>query len=335
MPVWSILASYLAISISHALLFQKLQDSNRRLEERIRSRTQSLEIASREAQNAKAELDRHNASLQQRVQERTRELETALNELRVHHTRLEEANRTKDEFLNNINHELKTPLNAIIGYAGLLLKETGESLSEEQHFDLELIESNGKHLQQVLENIFSLKDIQNGTIELERSPTDLNEMIRAAVASVRPRAQEKGIEVSFEALDMPSALVDPTLIRRVLFNLLDNAIKFSRQGQVTVICQVSNQNPEHPQTPCPREEGGAPYAVVEVQDQGKGIRPEDLDRIFQKFQQGEPPSRKSEGGSGVGLAIAKNLIELHEGRIWVTSRPEAGSTFAFCVPLET
>jgi signal transduction histidine kinase len=225
-------------------------------------------------------------------------------------------------------------LNAIIGYAGLLLKETTDLLPEEQRFDLELIESNGRHLQQVLENIFSLKDIQNGTIELERSPTDLNEMIRAAVASIHPRAQEKGIEVTCETLDVPPLLVDPTLIRRVLFNLLDNAIKFSQQGQVTVASQVAYQDPEVPQTARSPEEGGVPFAIVEVQDQGRGIRPEDLDRIFQKFQQGEPPTRKSEGGSGVGLAIAKNLIELHEGRIWVTSRPGTGSTFAFCIPVQ-
>jgi signal transduction histidine kinase len=320
LPVWSIVASYLAISVSHALLFQELRDSNRALEERVRDRTKSLEFANREVAEAKVQIDRQNATLQERVHERTKELEAALQEVQVQHARLEQANHVKDEFLNNINHELKTPLNAIIGYAGLLLKEAGETLPEEQRFDLELIEANGKHLQQILENIFSLKDIQDGTIELERTPTDLGEMVGSAVASVRPRALEKGISVAFEPLDVPPILVDPTLLRRVLFNLLDNAIKFSNQGQITVANYLAHRVRERPQVDCPPDQGGMPFAVVEVTDQGKGIDPEDFERIFQKFQQGEPPTRKSEGGSGIGLAIAKNLVELHGGRIWVTSR---------------
>jgi signal transduction histidine kinase len=334
MPIWTILASYLAISISHALLFQQLQESNRLLEGRVRSRTRSLEIANREAQKARAEIDRWNEELQRRVAERTSELENALARLQAQHASLEELTRAKDEFLNNINHEIKTPLNAIIGYAGLLLKETKALLPDEQRLDLELIESNGKHLQQILENIFSLKDIQDGSIELERAPTDLNELIRSAVASVRPRVVEKGMTIAFEPLDVPPFLVDPTLIRRVVFNLLDNAIKFSYEGRITVLTYLGPRDPSHPQDPRPEELGGKPFAVVEVRDQGKGIREEDLERIFRKFEQVETANRKRETGSGVGLAIAKNLVELHRGLIWVTSRPGAGSTFSFCLPLE-
>ncbi|GAB4265316.1 MAG: hypothetical protein Kow0092_17550 [Deferrisomatales bacterium] len=334
MPGWAILASYLAIAVSHALLFQELKESNRKAWERVRARTRSLEQANRELQQAKAEIARHNEQLQQRVAERTRELETALAQLQAQHTRLEEAHRVKDEFLNNINHELKTPLNAIIGYAGLLLRETEGALSPEQRADLELIEANGKHLQQILENIFSLKDIERGAVELDRQATDVNELVQSAVATLRPRARDKSIEIVFEPLDIPPALVDPTLIRRVLFNLLDNAVKFSREGRVAVRTFLSHRDPGRPEAERSPDEGGKPYAVVEVEDQGKGIRPEDLERIFQKFQQGEPPTRKAEGGSGLGLTIAKTLVELHGGRVWVTSTPGKGSRFAFCLPLE-
>ena len=142
------------------------------------------------------------------------------------------------------------------------------------------------------------------------------------------------MEITFEPLDLPPVIVDPTLVRRVLFNLLDNAIKFSTRGRITVRTRLAHRHPEHPQEDASPESGGKAYAVVEVEDQGKGILREDVDRIFLKFQQGEAPTRKSEGGSGVGLTIAKNLVELHRGRIWVTSRPGRGSTFAFCIPYE-
>lgn len=327
LPAWATLASYLAVALSQGLLLQELRTANRKLEERVRARTRSLE-------RARAEVSRSNEELQGRVQERTRELETALEGLRDQNARLEEANRVKDEFLNNINHELKTPLNAIIGYAGLLLKEAEGGLTPEQRNDLELIEANGKHLQLILDNIFSLKDIEHGTVELDLVPTELNQLIRSAVASLQPRAKEKGLELHFEPLDLPPMPLDPTLIRRVLFNLLDNAIKFSQRGKIVVRSRLAHRHPDRPQEDCLAEEGGLPFAVVQVTDQGKGIRPEEVDRIFRKFQQGAPPTRKSEGGSGVGLTIAKNLVELHRGRMWVTSRPERGSTFGFGIPYE-
>jgi signal transduction histidine kinase len=335
LPVWTILASYLAVALSHALLFQELRDANRRLEDRVRARTRSLEKTAHDLEKAKAEVAQSNDELQERVRVRTREVEAAMEELQVQNARLEEANRVKDEFLNNINHELKTPLNAIIGYAGLLLKEADGGVTPEQRIDLQLIEANGKHLQQILENIFSLKDIESGTVELDLHATDLNELVGSTVASVQPRAHERDLQIAFEPLDLPPVLVDPTLLRRVLFNLLDNAVKFSTQGRITVRTRLAHRHPERPQEDCPPEAGGMAYAVVEVEDQGKGILRADLERIFLKFHQGEAPTRKSEGGSGVGLTIAKNLVELHRGRIWVTSRPGRGSTFAFSIPYET
>ncbi|NTU60505.1 MAG: HAMP domain-containing histidine kinase, partial [Deltaproteobacteria bacterium] len=328
LPILSILADHLAIALSHARLFTGLKEANRRLEERVRERTRKLAEANRDLQAAQAEVAHKNEELQERVARRTAQVENALQELRVQHASLEEANRIKDEFLNNINHELKTPLNAVIGYAGLLLKETRDVLQDEQRADLELIEANGRHLQQILESILSLKDIENGTVELDRRPADLNELLQSAVSSVRPRAQVKSLEMTFEPLDVPPVWIDSTLILRVVYNLLDNAVKFSSRGRITVRSRVSQGGPGEPE-----ELSDDSYAVVDVEDQGLGVRPEDVVRIFNKFQQAEAPTRKHEAGSGIGLTIAKNLVELHGGRIWVRSGPGPGATFSFSLPL--
>ncbi len=333
LPIWSILVAYLAVGISHARLFEKLRDANRELARQVRERTRHLEEANRSLAEARSELARHNERLQERVEERTEQLQSALEELRTQHAALEEAHRIKDEFLNNINHELKTPLNAIIGYAGLMLKDPQAPLTETQRADLALIEANGKHLQQILENIFSLKDIESGGLEVDATTVDLNELVGSAVASVRPRATEKGLEFTFAPSDLPPVRVDPTLILRVLFNLLDNAVKFSSEGTVRVTTRLDHRHPEQPENACSEDQGGRPFAVVEVSDQGRGIRPEDLDRVFLKFHQAESATRKTEAGSGLGLTIAKNLVELHGGRIWVTSQPGLGSTFSFALPL--
>jgi signal transduction histidine kinase len=333
LPLWVILAGHLAAALAHAQLVARLKGANRSLSRRVQARTASLERANRELQDARDQVRAQNSDLQRRVQERTRELETALEELQTQHRELAEANRVKDEFLNNINHELKTPLNAVIGYAGLLLKGTAGPVTGPQRADLELIETNGRHLQQVLENIFSLQDIEDGAVEAALESCDLNELVAEAVASVRPRGLEKGLEVEFHPLDVPPVQLDPTLVRRVLFNLLDNAVKFSARGTVRVSTRSALRLPTQPQRELAEGEAGSLYAVVDVADQGKGIEPGDLDRIFQKFHQVESPTRKSEGGSGVGLTIAKNLVELHGGRVWVTSHPGTGSTFSFSLPL--
>ena len=333
LPLWVILTGHLAAALAHAQLVGRLKGANRSLSRRVQARTASLERANRELQETRDQVRVQNSELQQRVQERTRELETALEELQAQHRELAEANRVKDEFLNNINHELKTPLNAVIGYAGLLLKGTSGAVNDAQRTDLELIEANGRHLQQVLENIFSLQDIENGALEPIPETCDLNELVADATASVRPRGLEKGLELAFHPLDVPLVQLDATLIRRVLLNLLDNAIKFSARGTVDVSTRTAHRQPGQPQRELEEHETGSLFAIVEVADQGKGIDPEDLEHIFQKFHQVESPTRKSEGGSGVGLTIVKNLVELHGGRIWVTSRPGAGSTFAFCLPL--
>lgn len=325
-PMWSLLAGYLGIALSNALHVLKLKQANEALKIQVSHRTQSLEEANRRLRAAQEKIARNNEELKIRVEERTRELEGALATLRERSESLEQANRIKGEFLNNINHELKTPLNAIIGYAGLLLQEAGDRLAPEQRSDLELVEANGKHLQMIVDNILALKHIEGGSLAPETAPTDLVDLLLMAVSSVGPRARAKGLALRFEPGDrqLPLLLLDSTFIRRVIFNLLDNAIKFSPSGCITV--RVLTPEPA---------QGQQPMVRVEVEDEGLGVRPEDSERIFEKFQQAEPAMRKHEGGSGVGLTIARTLVELHGGRLTFEDAPVKGSLFAFTLPMHT
>jgi signal transduction histidine kinase len=323
-PVLSLLAGYLAVAVSNALLLVQLRNANDELQTTVNRRTRSLEDANQKLKAAQEKIADHNEQLQQRVDERTKEVRQTMEELHLRSESLERANRIKDEFLNNINHELKTPLNAIIGYSGLLKREVSTVLSASQLSDLELIEANGKHLQQIIDNILALKAIEGGDIKPDLESTDLIELLRVATASVAPRARAKAVGMSYEAGSerLPNVNIDATLVRRVVYNLLDNAVKFSAQGEITVRASILEQSEDTPA-----------HVLVAIQDEGKGIRPEDVDRIFDKFQQAEPAMQKHEGGSGVGLTIAKTLVELHGGRLKYTPGPKGGSIFSFTLPL--
>lgn len=320
--LWALIAGYLAVALSNSMALVHLRDANDRLREEVEARTRSLLEANLSLKSAQDRIARNNEELKLKVEERSVELRKALRELQARTDSLESANRIKDEFLNNINHELKTPLNAIIGYSGLLLKEAS-SLTPEQYSDLEVIESNGRHLQQIIDNILALKEIEGGNVEPEYIRTDLIELLKMASNSVAPRARAKGLTIKCEGpgKEIPPFVFDPTLIRRVVYNLLDNAVKFSSRGTIEVRVDLRNI-----------AEGEPPMAVVEIEDQGRGVGLGDAERIFQKFQQGEPAMRKIEGGSGVGLAIAKTLVELHGGSIRYAPSPAGGSVFSFALP---
>jgi len=321
---WALLVGYLAVALSNAMLLVRLRQTNDRLQVEVDNRTRSLREANVRLKAAQDRIALHNEELKLKVEERSSELKNALLTLTQRTGSLERANRIKDEFLNNINHELKTPLNAIIGYSGLLLREALTGLTPEQKADLEVIESNGRHLQQIIDNILALREIEGGNVTPECSRSDLSQLLAMAVASVAPRARAKGITALFETPANPpiSFLFDPTLVRRVVYNLLDNAIKFSSRGKIRVSM---------------KEEKGidddASLVRVLVEDEGMGVKPQDAERIFMKFQQAEPSMRKQEGGSGVGLAIAKTLVELHGGSITYQPSSPAGSIFSFTLPV--
>jgi len=230
---------------------------------------------------------------------------------------LEIASQHKSEFLANMSHELRTPLNAIIGFSEVLSERMFGEINEKQAEYLADIQESGRHLLSLINDILDLSKIEAGRMELESNDFDLPSAIEHTLTLVRERAQRRGIGLARtvdEQLGMIHA--DERKLKQVLLNLLSNALKFTPEGgRVDVRAALRDG-----------------VAEVSVTDTGIGISPEDQEAVFEEFRQVGTASKKVEG-TGLGLAISRKFVELHGGRIWVTSQVGTGSTFAFTLPL--
>ena len=227
------------------------------------------------------------------------------------------ANRLKDEFLANLSHELRTPLNAILGYSRML--RTGSLLEERRAGAVEIVERNAAALAQIVEDLLDVSRIVAGKVRLNVQPVELPGVIADAVATVRPAADAKGIQIEM-VLDPGSAPVsgDPDRLQQVAWNLLSNAVKFTqRGGRVQVRLERVNSHIE-----------------LVVSDTGRGIPTEFLPHVFERFRQGDGGMSRQYGGLGLGLAICRQLVELHGGTVGVASDgEETGATFTVRLPL--
>jgi PAS domain S-box-containing protein len=229
----------------------------------------------------------------------------------------ERASRMKDEFLATLSHELRTPLNAILGWAQILrtLPDPSPDLRE----GLEVIDRNARAQTQIIEDLLDMSRIVSGNIRLDVQRVDLAPVVRAAIETVRPAADAKGIRIQ-AVLDPLARPVsgDPSRLQQVFWNLLSNAIKFTpRGGRVQVVLERVNSHLE-----------------VSVTDTGEGISPEFLPYVFDRFRQADATTTRRHGGLGLGLAIVKQLAELHGGTVQARSDgPGQGSTFSVLLPL--
>ena len=255
-------------------------------------------------------------NLEGQVQQRTSELASALAELDLKTRELEAASHHKSEFLANMSHELRTPLNAIIGFSQVLRKQLFGPVNDKQAEYLDDILASSRHLLSLIDDVLDLAKVEAGQIELQVAPFSLPETLERGVVIVRERATKGGVRVSLESEpDVQTAMGDESRIRQVLFNLLSNAVKFTPSGgSIDVTAR--------------RVDG---EFRVSVADTGPGIATEDQERIFEEFQQAELGKQQREG-TGLGLALSKRLVELHQGRIWVDSEVGKGSTFTFTLP---
>ena len=230
---------------------------------------------------------------------------------------VEEASKHKSQFLANMSHELRTPLNAILGYTELVLDGIYGDAPEKMRNVLERIQTNGKHLLGLINDVLDLSKIEAGQLVLSLNDYSIKDMIQGVYVAVEPLAGNKKLNFKLEVPpDLPAARGDERRLSQVLLNLVGNAIKFTDVGEVAMKASAANGS----------------YTVA-VADTGPGIAEADQAKIFEEFQQSDSTHTKAKGGTGLGLAIAKRIVEMHGGRLWVESTLGSGSTFFFTVPL--
>ncbi len=230
--------------------------------------------------------------------------------------RLRELDRLKDEFIGMFSHELRTPLASILGYVEML-REDGVSGPDAEHCT-EVIDRNAKRLLRLIEDLQLLSQIQSGKMAMELRSTDLADIATVAVAERQPEAQRKHIELALSATDVPPLAVDPARIAQLLGNLLSNAIKFTPDGGKVEVTLGTDED----------------RAVLTVADTGVGIPAADQERVFERFFRTEIAKRHAIQGPGLGLTIAKAIVEAHNGTIAVDSEEGRGSTFTVSLPLQ-
>jgi GAF domain-containing protein len=230
---------------------------------------------------------------------------------------VEEASKHKSQFLANMSHELRTPLNAILGYTELIIDGIYGEAPEKMRTVMERVQSNGKHLLGLINDVLDLSKIEAGQLVLSIQDYSIKDVVHGVYSAVEPLANSKKLAFKIDVpANLPPARGDDRRLTQVLLNLVGNAIKFTDAGEVAVKAAASN---------------GA--YTISVRDTGPGIAAADQAKIFDEFQQADSTQTKAKGGTGLGLSIAKRIIEMHGGKLWVESSLGAGSTFSFTVPL--
>ncbi len=244
-------------------------------------------------------------------------VEQALQEKNIE---LEKANQAKDRFLASMSHELRTPLNAIIGFTGTLLMKLAGPLTPDQEKQLRTVQTSGRHLLSLINDLLDLAKIESGKVELDYEPVLCRDLLEEVATTLRPQAEAKGLQ--FELRQYGTNIIinsDRRAISQIILNLANNAIKFTEQGQVSIELYQ-------------RRENDSQSTYISVTDTGVGIRTEDQVRLFHAFQQLETTGARRHEGTGLGLHLSQKLAELLGGRITLQSEFGQGSTFTLVLP---
>ena len=249
-------------------------------------------------------------------------LETKLKneEIEIANKRLKAMYEIQKEFTSTVSHELRTPLASIKMGIDLVTKKMLGEINKEQEEVLGHVKSNVDRLKRLIDDILDLTKMESGKLQMNFLMNDLHAVIQEVVESQKDLAQSRGLYLKTEFdPKVPKIPFDSDRIIQVLNNLLNNAVKFTKQGGITI--QTKDQSEEN-------------HIIVSIKDTGKGIAEADIAKLFQKFQQIESAQENEEGGTGLGLAICKEIVSRHGGKIWVESKPGEGTAFNFILPIQ-
>ncbi|MGV8039929.1 MAG: ATP-binding protein [Thermoanaerobaculaceae bacterium] len=317
-PLWSRWWAYLlyvlavggSVWLAAMLRMRALHHRTRRLEAMVAERTAQVEASNRALAEKVAEAE---ASEQRAVGSERRALE---------------ASRAKSIFLSNMSHELRTPLNSIIGFASILIERLDGLVEPRYARFLRNIHASGEHLLRLINTILDLSKIEAGRMELHLEQLQIGVLLSEMENLMRGVAAENDIDIEVRVPeDMPLVTADPIKLKQVMFNLLSNAVKFSPPRATVVVDAALLHRVESPL--------GVESVRVSIVDRGIGIRAEDHEVIFQEFRQLDDGANRRFQGTGLGLPLARRLVELHGGTVTVQSTPGRGSTFMVLLPLTT
>lgn len=231
---------------------------------------------------------------------------------------LQEIDRLKSEFLTSMSHELRTPLNSIIGFADILLQGIDGDLNDLMVTDVTAIYNSGRHLLELINGILDLSKIEAGRLELNCDKVDVFDAFTHTLSSVSSLLLEKPVDLIIDAEpDLPNIWADPLRFNQILLNLVSNAIKFTNEGTVTMRANIKSDN----------------FIEITIKDTGVGIPDDKLEIVFDRFRQVDSSNNRRYQGTGMGLAISKQLTELHGGQMWLESKFGQGTTFFFTMPI--
>ncbi len=254
--------------------------------------------------------------LENEVKKRTKELNDALKQQKLYLDQILKSSQFKTEFMATMSHELRTPLNAIIGFAELLLEGVYGPLNKDQEEFIKDIKASAEHQFEMVKHILDISKIESGQVTLNIQKFSLNSIINQVVSSLMPDINKKGLELEIKGLDDEKYIyADPIRFKEILLNLLTNAIKFTMEGQITLVVRETYND-----------------WIFKVKDTGIGIARKDFPLIFKEFKRIDSPYVRSVPGTGLGLSLTKRLVELHGGEISFFSVLGSGSTFTFNIP---
>jgi signal transduction histidine kinase len=290
----------------------------------------------RVASNLELQLLLYQEGLEEKVAQRTLELEQSTEKALHLAEQARAASQAKSEFLANMSHELRTPLNHIIGFSELVVdKQVGDLNPQQEDFLCDVLKSS-RHLLSLINDVLDLSKVEAGKMELESSEVRIRDLLEDSLVMIKEKALKENIRLGLDLNGLPDvALVDERKLKQVVYNLLSNAVKFTPAGGEVRLGAGIRAGSELSGCPVSLAEDGR-WICVWVSDTGIGIEPHDLARIFRPFEQVESSTSRKYQGTGLGLSLARSMVELHSGAIWAESDGAGkGSTVRFVIPVRT